>query len=34
MEFNPTANRLRFVLGEFRIDAAFHHAFENHLVDA
>jgi hypothetical protein len=34
MDFNPTANRLRFVIGENRIHAAFHHAFQNHLVDA
>ncbi|WPE20426.1 hypothetical protein ShzoTeo12_16170 [Shinella zoogloeoides] len=34
MEFDPTANRLRFVLGELRIHAAFHHTFENYLVDA
>ncbi len=34
MDFNPTANRLRFVLGEIRIHAAFHHPLENPVVHA
>lgn len=34
MDFNPTANRLRFVIGDIRIHAAFHNAFQNLVVHA
>lgn len=34
MDFNPTANRLRFVIGDIRIHAAFYHAFQNLVVHA
>jgi hypothetical protein len=34
MDFNPTANRLRFVIGDIRIHAAIHYAFQTHVVRA